>query len=154
MSCRLQQFEGSADHARKALVHAVVALDRARGNVHADDRSAARHAWQGFVAGRLSLVEHVDTDGKRFLVVRKTDPSTLKPSGVSLRERQVLAARARGLSLKVIAHELGLSTASVSKSIGNGMAKLGLSCEAELVALFSSATAESSVVPATTTVRP
>jgi DNA-binding NarL/FixJ family response regulator len=94
-------------------------------------------AWRGLVAGRWSLVDHVDRDGKRFLVARKNDPDAPEASGLTLRERQVLAARARGLSLKLIAYDLGLSIAAVGKSLQVGMAKLGVSSDAELPPLFS-----------------
>jgi hypothetical protein len=36
---------------------------------------------------------------------------------------------------ELIAYDLGLSIASVSKSLQSGMAKLGLPCEAQMVAL-------------------
>ncbi len=132
---RLEHAESPADHARKSLAHAVLAVNRARGNLRTDDPDAALDAWKGLVAGRWSLVEHIDTDGKRFLVARKNDPDTFGPGGLSQRERQVLADRARGLSLKLIAYDLGLSIASVSRCLQAGMAKLGVSCDAELVAL-------------------
>jgi DNA-binding NarL/FixJ family response regulator len=48
-----------------------------------------------------------------------------------------MALRARGLSLKLIAYELGLSIAAVSKSLQAGMAKVGVTSDAELPALFS-----------------
>ncbi|MGH7440742.1 MAG: LuxR C-terminal-related transcriptional regulator [Polyangiaceae bacterium] len=79
----------------------------------------------------------MDTDGKRFLVARKNDPEAPEVSGLTLRERQVVAARARGLSLKLIAYELGLSIAAVGKSLQAGMTKLGVPSDAELPALFS-----------------
>jgi DNA-binding NarL/FixJ family response regulator len=134
---RLEHAEGPAEHTRRSLAHAVLAVNRARGTLRADDPDAALDAWKGLVAGRWFLVEHIDTDGKRFLIARKNDPDTAGPPGLSLRECQVLAQRARGLALKVIAYNLGLSIANVSKTVRSGMAKLGLSCEAEIVALFS-----------------
>jgi DNA-binding CsgD family transcriptional regulator len=134
---RLEHVENPAEHARKTLAHAVLAMNRARGNLRTDDPDAALDAWQGLVAGRWSLLDHIDTDGKRFLIARKNAPDTAGPEGLSLRERQVLSQRARGLALKLIAYDLGLSIAGVSKSLQTGMAKLGLSCEAEIVALFS-----------------
>lgn len=134
---RLEYVEGAAEHARRSLAHAVLAVNRARGNLRADDPDAALDAWKGLIAGRWSLVDHIDTDGKRFLVARKNAPDPDGPEGLSLRERQVLASRARGLALKLIAYDLGLSIASVSKSLQTGMAKLGLSCEPDLVALFA-----------------
>jgi DNA-binding CsgD family transcriptional regulator len=88
------------------------------------------------VEGRWSLVEYFDTDGQRFLVARKNDPEATGPSRLALRERQVLACRARGLSLKLIAYDLGLSIPTISRALQSGMAKLGLSSDEELAPLF------------------
>jgi DNA-binding CsgD family transcriptional regulator len=82
------------------------------------------------------LLEHFDTDGQRFLVARKNDPDAVGPSALSLRERQVLACRARGLSLKLIAYDLGLSVPSISRTLKSGMMKLGISSHEQLAALF------------------
>jgi DNA-binding CsgD family transcriptional regulator len=135
---RLEHAQGPAERARRALAHAVLAQDRARGNLRTADPDAALEAWKGLVAGRWSLLDHIDTDGKRFLVARKNDPDIREPAGLTPRERQVTASRARGLSLKLIAYDLGLSIATVSKGLQQAMAKLGVSSEADLPALFSS----------------
>jgi DNA-binding CsgD family transcriptional regulator len=132
---RLEHAGDQAQVARKSLARAVLAVGRSRGPLRNDDPDAALDAWKGLVAGRWSLVDHVDSDGKRFLVARKNDPEADGPAGLSLRERQVLADRARGLALKLIAYDLGLSVPTVSKSLQTGMAKLGLSSEADLVGL-------------------
>jgi DNA-binding NarL/FixJ family response regulator len=94
-------------------------------------------AWRGLVNGRWSLIEHFDTDGRRFLVARKNDADAMGPAAVSARERQVLLGRARGLSLKLISYDLGLSIGSVSKVLRSAMDKLGLANEAELIAALA-----------------
>jgi DNA-binding NarL/FixJ family response regulator len=104
--------------------------------LRASDPDAALDAWRALVAGRWSLIDHIDTEGKRFLVARRNEPDAPEASGLTLRERQVVAARARGLSLKLIAYDLGLSIATVGKSLHSAMTKLGVSCDAELPALF------------------
>jgi DNA-binding NarL/FixJ family response regulator len=48
-----------------------------------------------------------------------------------------MASRARGLSLKLIAYELGLSIGTISKALQTGMTKLGISSDAELPPLFA-----------------
>ncbi len=133
----LEHAEGPARSARRQLAHAVLAVDRARGKLRVHDPDAALEAWRGLVAGRWSLIDHVDTDGRRFLVARRNDPDVERPSGLTLRERQVMAARSRGLSLKLIAYDLGLSIATVAKSLQSGMAKVGIASGAELAAMFS-----------------
>jgi DNA-binding NarL/FixJ family response regulator len=125
-----------AEQRRSQLARAVLSMDRARGPLRRKDAGAALDAWKGLVAGRWSLIEHFDSDGKRFLVARRNDPDAPGPNALLRRERQVLAYRARGLSMKLIAYELGLSVGCVSRNLASGMAKLKLSCHAELVRLF------------------
>ncbi|MGH7435154.1 MAG: helix-turn-helix transcriptional regulator, partial [Polyangiaceae bacterium] len=135
-SGEVQHAEGAAKAARRALTLAVLAVGRAREDLRADDPDAALEAWRGLVAGRWSLIDHVDTDGKRFLVARRNDPDAPEATGLSLRERQVVAARARGLSFKLIAYDLGLSIATVARSLQSAMTKLGVATDAELPLVF------------------
>jgi len=129
--------ESHAQRATATLGRAVVAMERARFQLRHHDSDAAVEAWRGLVAGRWSLLEHFDSDGRRFLVARKNDADVGGPSVLSPRERQVLAARARGMSFKLISYDLGVSLAAVSKYLLSGMQKLGLANEMELVAVFS-----------------
>jgi DNA-binding CsgD family transcriptional regulator len=133
----LAHAEGPAQKARAQLARAVVAIDRARSRLRRDDPDEAVEAWRCLVSGRWSLLEHFDSDGRRFLVARKNDPETPGPSAISLRERQILLGRARGLPLKLISYDLGLSIGAVSKTLRSGMKKLGLTHEAELIAALS-----------------
>jgi hypothetical protein len=52
---------------------AAKAIDRARSRARSNEDEALE-LWQGLVAGRWSLVEQFDSDGRRFLVARKNDP--------------------------------------------------------------------------------
>jgi DNA-binding CsgD family transcriptional regulator len=122
--------------ARAALRDAAIALDRARGALRRDDPDGAVDLWKGLVVGRWSLVDHFDSDGRRFLIARPNDADTGQPSGVSPRERQVLGYRALGHSLKLIAYELGLSVGTVSKELDRAMKTLGLSNENEIAPLL------------------
>jgi DNA-binding CsgD family transcriptional regulator len=134
---QVKHSEGAAHHAHRSLARAVVGMERARGRLRVDDPDTALNAWRGLVSGRWSLVDHVDTDGQRFLLARENEPNVVAPTSVTPRERAVLSARARALSLKIIAYDLGLSIPAISASLASGMKKLGISCETELVALFA-----------------
>jgi DNA-binding CsgD family transcriptional regulator len=134
---RLEHAEPAAQKARAALTRAVLNVKDARGALRREDPDGALEAWKGLVAGRWTLVDHVDTDGKRFLVARKNDAAAPQLSGVSPLECRVLSARARGLPLKLIAYDLGLSMGCVSKHLHSGMTKLGLSHDGELAILFN-----------------
>jgi DNA-binding CsgD family transcriptional regulator len=130
---------GSAQsrEARDALRDAAAALDRARGALRREAPDGAVELWKGLVAGRWSLVDHFDTDGRRLLVARRNEVDPPRPAGVSSRGRQILAYRGLGHSLKLIAYELGLSTATVSEELGRAMRTLGLRSEAELASLVA-----------------
>jgi DNA-binding CsgD family transcriptional regulator len=124
--------------ARDSLRRAARAIDRARTRARANEDEAL-DLWQGLVAGRWSLVDRFDTDGRRYLVARKNDPEVRDPRALTLRERQVLAYAAMGHPLKLIAYSLGLSLSTVSVNRRTAMRKLGLEHHADIVALFAPA---------------
>jgi DNA-binding CsgD family transcriptional regulator len=118
------QAPAQSDAARAALRRSVRALDRARGSLRRHDPEEAMAVWQALVAGRWSLLDHFDSDGRRFVVAHRNDARVPDARGLTLRERQVLAYAALGHSNKVIAYELGLSTSTVSTHLGRARAKL------------------------------
>ncbi len=124
--------------ARESLRVAAKAMDRARSKARANEDEALE-LWQGLVAGRWSLIDRFDSDGRRLLIARKNDPDVADPRALTLRERQVLAYTAMGHSLKLIAYSLGVSTSSVSTSRKAAMRKLGLRTHADVVQLFAPA---------------
>jgi DNA-binding CsgD family transcriptional regulator len=124
--------------ARESLRRAAKAIDRARSKARPNEDEAL-DLWQGLVAGRWSLFDRFDTDGRRFLIARKNDPDVTDPRALTRRERQVLAYAAMGHSLKLIAYSLGISTSSVSTTRKSAMRKLGLRTHADVVRLFAAA---------------
>lgn len=133
----VRHAEASVGKGRGMLGRAVVAMERARGELRSENPDEALDAWRGLVAGQWSLVDQFDEEGERFLVARKNDPDVHPFAGLTQRERQVLSCRARGLPLKLISYELGFSNGAVSKSLSAGMGKLGIASDLELVALFA-----------------
>jgi DNA-binding CsgD family transcriptional regulator len=124
--------------ARESLRHAAKAIDRARSKARSNDDEAL-DLWQGLVAGRWSLFDRFDTDGRRFLIARKNDPDVTDPRALTLRERQVLAYSAMGHPLKLIAYSLGITTSTIGASRKLAMRKLGLRTHADIVRLFAAA---------------
>jgi DNA-binding CsgD family transcriptional regulator len=135
---RVLHAEGEAQskNAQEALRAAAKRIDRARSRARADPEEALS-LWQGLIAGRWSLVDRFDSDGRRYLIARENDPRVSDPRALSLRERQVLAYSALGHPLKLTAYELGLSISSVSRHRASGLRKLGLTSLAEAIPLFS-----------------
>jgi DNA-binding CsgD family transcriptional regulator len=135
---RVLHAEGLAQarNAQEALRAAAKRIDRARSRARADPEEALS-LWHGLIAGRWSLVDRFDADGRRYLIARENDPRVPDPRALSLRERQVLAYGALGHPLKLTAYELGLSISSVSRHRASGLRKLGLTSLAEAIPLFS-----------------
>jgi DNA-binding CsgD family transcriptional regulator len=110
---------------RETLRSAVLAVDRARGPLRRRDPGEALAVWRGLVAGRWSLVDHFDRDGRRYLVAHHNELEAPDPRALTPRERQVIGYASLGHSNKLIAYELGLSRSTISVLLGRATAKLG-----------------------------
>jgi DNA-binding NarL/FixJ family response regulator len=121
-----------APSASESLGRAVKSLDRARGALRRRDPEEAVAIWRAMVAGRWSLLDHFDSDGRRFVLAHRNDPHVPDARGLTLRERQVVAYAALGHSNKVIAYELGLSSSTVGSHLARARAKLALPSGAAL----------------------
>lgn len=128
-----------SDTARARLHRAVLAVDRARTVAGRSEADTAMQEWEALVAGRWSLVDHFDTDGKRFVVAMRNDPAHPDPRGLSARERAVAEFIGLGHTSKQIGYRLGVSVSSVDNSIAQAMMKLGMGARTELAAFFSPA---------------
>lgn len=89
--------------------------------------------WTEFLDGEWSPVDHFDDDGRRYLIAR---PRRDRGPLLTLRERQVLARRARGEMLESIALDCGISISNVSRTLAAGMKKLGIASHIDLVRLL------------------
>jgi DNA-binding CsgD family transcriptional regulator len=123
--------------ARAALRDHAAAIDRARGQLRRADPDAALELWEGLAAGRWSLVDQFDSDGRRYLVAHRNDPAVASPSRLAPRERQVARYLAMGCSNKHIAYELGLSESTVATHLDAAMTKMGVRSRAALARLLS-----------------
>lgn len=122
---------------RSVLRLAVQRIERARTRAGRQDVAASLEAWQGLVRGRWSLVDHFDSDGKRFILAVKNDPEHPDPRGLTKGERQATEFLGLGRSTKDIAYTLGVSEAAVTTQLTSARQKLGLDSRAELAAFFS-----------------
>jgi DNA-binding NarL/FixJ family response regulator len=135
---RLHSARGPAASApaRAALRRAALACDRARGGLRRSAPADAVALWTALVAGRWSLVDHFDSDGRRFLLARRNEPTTFPRPPLTTREAQIVRLAAEGRANKLIAYELGLSVGTVSTHLARARAKLGGLCRIELVDLL------------------
>lgn len=118
------EVPAQGDAAREALHRAVRCMDKARGRMRREDPDQAIALWRGLVSGRWSLLDHFDSDGRRFIIAHRNDAKVPDKRGLSSRERQVLAHASMGHSNKVIAYELGLSVSTVGTHLARARAKL------------------------------
>jgi DNA-binding CsgD family transcriptional regulator len=125
--------------ARETLREAALRIDRARSHKSRHCAEEALDLWQDLVAGRWSLVDHFDSDGRRFVVARRNDPQFTDPRHLTARERQVARLAARGLTNKLIGFTLCISAAAVSLHLSSALRKLRLSSAAQLRAVDPSA---------------
>ncbi|MCP9447378.1 MAG: helix-turn-helix transcriptional regulator [Nitrospira sp.] len=123
--------------ARAALREAVRRLDRLRTSQGRNDPDQALATWEGLVQGRWSLVDHFDSDGRRFVLAIKNDPRFPDLRGLTLRERQVAELIGQGHSGKEISYMLGIARSAVTNSTTRAARKLGLSSLTELTAFFA-----------------
>jgi DNA-binding CsgD family transcriptional regulator len=119
--------------AREALRHAALAIDKARAKRSRVDEEDAVQMWQALVSGRWTLVDRLDSDGRRYFIARRNDPDVARHHALTRRERQVVGFAALGHSNKLIAYELGLSISAVAVYLDVAMEKLGVSSRADLI---------------------
>lgn len=134
-SGKVLHAEGAAKEsgARAALRAQARRIDRARGRSLSDDD--ALEVWRGMVAGRWSLVDEFDSDGKRLFVARENIGHLAGSRALTTREQQVLALVLTGRPNKLVAYELGLAPSTVSLSVQTILAKTGAASRAALLEL-------------------
>jgi DNA-binding CsgD family transcriptional regulator len=118
---------------RSSLATAVSRVERARGRLRRADPDEALRLWAGLVDGRWSLVDHCDSDGRRFVLARRNEPGVRDPKALAPRERDVVAYALQGHSNKYIGYLLGISASTVASHLESAMVKLGLRSRRELL---------------------
>ena len=127
----------TADRLRNKLRDAVERMERARGPMRRRDPNGAVEIWRTLVDAELSLLDHFERGGKRYIVAVANPPraSSRGLSSLPPRERQVAAAAAAGRSNKLIAYELGIAYSTVRVLLSRAAKRLGAKSRRELVAI-------------------
>jgi DNA-binding CsgD family transcriptional regulator len=97
----------------------------------------ALELWKALVRGRWSAVDWFDSDGRRYVLGIPNAPGVTDPRGLSKRETQVLNYVLRGMSNKLVAYHLGLSSGRVSAVLRSVMRKLNVRTRSELIKKLS-----------------
>jgi DNA-binding CsgD family transcriptional regulator len=129
---------GPAVRQRRALADAALRSERARLRTTSEDE--ALELWRALVAGHWSIVDIEERDGKRLLLARRNrvgSPGRRDLTLLDELEREVLWLAAMGHSLKFIAYELGISTATVTRRLASALKTLGIPSRRDLVRFFS-----------------
>jgi DNA-binding CsgD family transcriptional regulator len=137
---RVEHAEGDATEARARgrLREAVVARDKARTRAVRSNPDEALSLWRGLVSGRWSLLDRFESDGRRYVVARRNEPTPPNPLALTLRERQVLGHLVQGDAMKVAGYSLGINASTISIIARSLLLKLGVRSVAELMALVGS----------------
>jgi len=137
---------GRVHHAKGAAAtrEMVAALRSAAGNAEAarakrrrSDPHAVLDAWDGLIAGRWTLVDHFQRDGRRYVLALENGAPTSGLRALSPREREVLGRALGGSDNKVIAYDLGIAHATVKVLMARAASKLGVRTRRELLAKFA-----------------
>lgn len=112
-------------------------IEQSRTRAGRENVDDALNNWEGLVSGRWSMVDRFDSDGRRFIVAIKNDPTHLDPRGLTLRERQIAEYVGLGCASKEIAYTLGLSETAITNYTARVQRKLGIGSRVELVAFFA-----------------
>jgi len=133
-SGRLLEARGSARSpgVRERLRCAVLARERSRdwralGEVESLER------WGELVGGGWLLVDHFESNGRRYVLAVRSDQDSADLRTLSRSEALALEGAALGQPYKAMAAQLDVSLARVHQLVATGLAKLGLADAADLV---------------------
>jgi DNA-binding NarL/FixJ family response regulator len=136
-SGKIEHAEGVATSERairNLLSAAVKDAERARSKTGRRDPEKAMALWQGLVAGEWSLVDHWESDGKRYVATYRNRPDVPDPRVLTAQERLVFKYASLGESNKEIAFTLGLSVGAVGSAVSRLLLKLRCSRRTDLLA--------------------
>lgn len=127
----------NAVDARKALRAAVQRIEAGRNARRRAGDETAIDAWTALVDGRWSLVDHFESDGKRFLLAMVNAANAPDPRALTSDERPVLHLAAMGHSNKLIAYELGIPSGTVATRLASVMRKLAVKTRVEIIERYT-----------------
>jgi DNA-binding NarL/FixJ family response regulator len=120
-------------HAREQLIEQTRVVERARSRRHTGDPHEALVAWQALIAGRWSLAERTESDGKRVYLVFENPPHAVPYRELTDIERAVVDLSGKGLAGKHVAYALGIGESSVSRHLSSAATRMGFRNRTALV---------------------
>lgn len=116
--------DAKAKPVRDALARGARGIGRARNRGRRNDSQNAE-AWPSLI-GRWTLVNHVESDGRRYVLAIENVGERPRSELLSAREREVLRLSMRGHHGKAIAYEMGIAYSTVRVLKARAVAKLGV----------------------------
>jgi DNA-binding CsgD family transcriptional regulator len=123
-----------ASRSLKAIRDAV-ALREAQRNLATTDFDAAT-VWAGLCLGRYRLVDHVDRDGRRYVVMLETAQAD-DSLPLTRTETRIAELCGQAFSNKQIGYELGMTESAVENHLSRALRKLRLESRADLIRLYT-----------------
>jgi DNA-binding NarL/FixJ family response regulator len=127
--------EPVAGEDREELRRAVLSVEASRSAMRSKNLDQSLARWPTLTAGRWSLADQVERDGRRFIVAVENAPHVPGTTLLTNRERAMVNCAQRGLSNTQIAHQFGVSLSTVTVLLHRAMTKLGVRTRAELLAI-------------------
>lgn len=118
---------------RAELSSAARSMDHARSRGRREDSLKAIEQWKTLVGQRWLLLDHVERDGRRFVLAVENTPACDGVDLLSPRERDVMHRLQSGQTIKTIAGELGLAQSTVRVLLMRAAAKVGARSRADLI---------------------
>lgn len=129
--------DAKASSSRNELCSAARSLDLVRATLRKKHPERALETWKGLVSARWTLVDHFESDGRRYILAQENQPDPASAPELSARERQVLANAALGRSNKEIAYALGLAHSTVRVLMNRAAKKLCAASRSELLERYN-----------------
>jgi DNA-binding CsgD family transcriptional regulator len=119
--------------ALEAIRTAAAAVDRARLGRERKNSDSALAGWRALAAGRWSVLDHFDRDGRRYFLAQPNETEPRPRLSLTRREAQIVELVAQGHTNKQIAYELGLSPSTISSQLVTATRKLGTRSRVETI---------------------
>lgn len=119
--------------AREGLLEAIKRVERARTSRVRRAPDEALSLWTGLVAGRWSVVDHFESDGRRYLACHANVPAARDPRELTRIEQNALSYYLRRTPPNEIAFALGRSRATIEKALSSAARRLRFPSRAALL---------------------
>jgi DNA-binding CsgD family transcriptional regulator len=118
------------------LRQAAIIIDKAKSAYGKKWPDQAMEAWTALISGRWNIIDHFDTDGKHFYIVRENNLYFRPFFSLTEAEIKVAAQAASGLPNKMIAYALGISITAVGVHMHRIYLKTGIRSRSHLIQLI------------------